>query len=128
MRVSDRLAGFYGLDIKSLLQSELQYAIPYAFRRPDDHLEMAMTSYLQTDRRELVDSGIVFILVDLLLTSDTAVSQNGFEKLRDVYHSEEAPAELLRSHRTKISAQLAMHLGVPHIRAKVTQAKRTWQL
>lgn len=110
----EKLAEMHRLKPINYLLHNMRHILPYLLGAMEGDTELqTFASMLDMTVESLCEQGAHHLLVAFLMTDDQLFAKRGFDRVREIFSSEDAPQELLSTRHTKVITLLAMELGVP---------------
>ncbi|KAI7879920.1 hypothetical protein K492DRAFT_237586 [Lichtheimia hyalospora FSU 10163] len=121
-----KLAEMHSLEPINYLRRNMRYILPYLLGASQGNTELQSFAFmLDISVRSLCEQGAHHLLVAFLMADDQVFAERGFDQMRDIFLSDDAPQELLSTRQNKVITLLAMELGVPGKMDKAQQALQT---
>lgn len=118
--IIEKLAEMHSLEPINYLRRNMRYILPYLLGGIQGNIQLqSFASMLDMSVRSLCEQGAHHLLVAFLMTDDQLFAERGFDRMRDIFLSDDAPQELLSTRQNKVISLLAMELGVPGKMEKV---------
>lgn len=113
---AENVTQLFGFELPQFLSAFLEYALPYAIIHTDDDTLSGISASLEIPLINLCKDGAFHIYAQLLMENDPQLKSQGYERLQKILKTKTMVKTLVKENATKITTELAMYLGIPHLK------------